>query len=499
MKKIIYTIAIVFALSSCSDFLDEVPKGSLTTESYYKTEKHAEAATNAIYDYLIIGYAPGGLWDSNYGGVFYNDYWVLQDLFADNSETQMTSVDFTSISNMRIDPYNSSVRLLWRDYYQTIKTCNVVLDEVPAIPMNEVKKKHLLAEARFFRAMMYFDLVRMFGDVPLHTANVESASDQNTPRVNKKIIYDQIISDLEIAEKDLVYAARTGGGRPYPLSASALLARVYLTYGAQYKDKGAFQKAVNKAQSVIPSFPLLSNYADIFKIPNRFNTEVIWGTNFSASLSEGWKGGQFLVRLLPSLDTSLGGPENAHGWETATENLNASYLATDTRKNVTLRNTFVYNDNSVVNLPHSYVFKYWDRQTEPKGNNTDAIFPAIRTAEMYLIVAEALNEINNSPTPEAIAALHTIRTRAGIGSQPIASDYKGFKNDVLKERRAEFVMEGQRWFDLTRMCTPQEFKDLIKAAKPNATPQDYHFLFPIPQEEIQLSHGLLTQNPGYSQ
>jgi hypothetical protein len=139
MKKIIYTIAAVFALSSCSDFLDEVPKGNLTTESYYKTEKHAEAATNAIYDYLIIGYSPGGLWDSNYGGVFYNDYWVLQDLFTDNSETQMTSVDFTSISNMQIDPYNSSVRLLWRDYYQTIKTCNVVLDKVPPITMDVVK------------------------------------------------------------------------------------------------------------------------------------------------------------------------------------------------------------------------------------------------------------------------------------------------------------------------------------------------------------------------
>lgn len=491
MKKIIYTIAAVFALSSCSDFLDEVPKGSLTTESYYKTEKHAEAATNAIYDYLIIGYAPGGLWDSNYGGVFYNDYWVLQDLFSDNSKTQMTSVDFTSISNMQIDPYNLSVRLLWRDFYQTIKTCNVVLDKVPAIPMDEVKKNHLLAEARFFRAMMYFDLVRMFGDVPFHTTNVESASEQNSPRVDKKVIYDQIITDLQIAEKDLVYTARTGGGRPYPLSASALLARVYLTIGAQNKDKVALQKAVDKAQSVIPSFPLMSNFEDLFKIKNRFNSEIIWGANFTASLSEGWKGAQFLVRLLPRVD---GGPDNAQGWEIATTNLNDSYQATDARKNVTLSSTLNGKD-----LGKPYVFKYWDQVAEPKGNNTDAIFPAIRTAEMYLIIAEALNEINNGPTAEATAALQTIRNRAGVGSQPIATDYKGFKTDVLKERRAEFVMEGQRWFDLTRMCTPQEFKDLIKAAKPNATPQDYHFLFPIPQEEIQLSQGVLTQNPGYSQ
>lgn len=491
MKKIIYTIAVVFALSSCSDFLEEVPEGSLTTESYYKTEKHAEAATNAIYDYLITGYAAGGLFDSNWGGVFFNDYWVLQDMFCDNSETQMTSVDFTSISNMQIDPYNSSVRLLWRDFYQTIKTCNVVLDKVPPIKMDEVKKKHMLAEARFFRAMMYFDLVRMFGDVPFHTSNVESTSEQNTPRVDKKIIYDQIIADLEIAEKDLVYTPRTGGGRPYPLSASALLARVYLTIGAQNKDKVAFQKAVDKANSVIPSFPLMNNFEDLFKIKNRFNSEIIWGANFTASLSEGWKGAQFLVRLLPNVPN---GPDNAQGWETATQNLNDSYQTTDVRKNVTLSSTLNGED-----LGKPYVFKYWDQAAEPKGNNTDAIFPAIRTAEMYLIIAEALNEINNGPTAEAKTALQTIRNRAGVGSQPIATDYKGFKNDVLKERRAEFVMEGQRWFDLTRMCTPQEFKDLIKAAKPNSTPQDYHFLFPIPQEEIQLSGGVLTQNPGYSQ
>lgn len=97
--------------------------------------------------------------------MYYNYYWVLQDLFADNAHSNLTSVDFQSIDNMKIDQYNAPVQYLWRDFYQTIKACNVVIDRVPLIDMDETLKKHLVAEARFFRAMMYFDLVRMFGDV----------------------------------------------------------------------------------------------------------------------------------------------------------------------------------------------------------------------------------------------------------------------------------------------------------------------------------------------
>lgn len=125
MKNNILSLFIFGAitLNSCSGFLDEIPKGNVTSESYYKTEQHAISATNAIYDYLIIGYAPGGLWDKNYGGVFYNDYWVLQDLFTDNAESNQSSIQYTSIDNMQIDQYNEPVELLWRDFYQTIKCC----------------------------------------------------------------------------------------------------------------------------------------------------------------------------------------------------------------------------------------------------------------------------------------------------------------------------------------------------------------------------------------
>lgn len=407
MKKYILSILLsgAFMFTACSDFLDEVPKGNITSEGYYKTAQHAISATNAIYDYLIIGYAPNGLWDKNYGGTFYNDYWVLQDMFADNSETNQTSIDYQSVENMQIDQYNQPVELLWRDFYQTIKCCNVVIDKVPSIDMDVTLRNQLVAEAKFFRAMMYFDLIRMFGDVPLREHNVESAEEDATSRTSKETIYELIFSDLKTAETDLKYTERFGGGRPYPASASALLARVYLTYAAEHHSQEHYQLAVDKAKSVIPNFPMLENYGDLFKVANRFNTEIIWGVNFSATLSEGWKGAQFLVRLLPALD----GVSNAQGWENATEDLwNSFDRQNDQRLDVTLKRSFTYSDGSIKDFDKPYVFKYWDSQAEPKGNNTEAIFPAIRTAEMYLIIAEALNEINQGANEEAVIAIKVI-------------------------------------------------------------------------------------------
>ncbi len=497
MKKYILPLLALMIMSSCSGFLDEQPKGNITTESYFKTETHALSATNAIYDYLIAGYSPGGLWDNNFGGVFFNYYWVLQDVFSDNAHSHMTATEYQSIENFQIDPYNEPLEYLWRDFYQVIKTCNVVIDKVPGINMNTTLRDNLVAEARFFRAYMYFDLMRMFGEVPLRTHDMTGAEDELLPRAPKDEIYQVIFDDLDYAEQHLVDPSRQLDGMPKSISATALKARVFNTYAAENRSNEYWQKAVECAQKVIAECPMLASFADLFKIENKFNSEIAWAANFSATLSEGWKGGQFLVRLLPSLDTSKGGPNNAQGWESATENLWEAYNMTDSRRDITLKKSFTYNDNSKVTLEYPYVFKYWDQAAEPNGNNCDAEFPAIRTAEMYLIVAEALNEINNAPTAEATAALKEVRSRAKLKGT-IPSDYAAFKAEVLKQYRLEFVMEGHRWFDLKRMCTPEEFVSIIQEAKPDATPKAYHMLFPIPQREINLSEGLITQNPGYT-
>jgi hypothetical protein len=256
------------------------------------------------------------------------------------------------------------------------------------------------------------------------------------------------------------------------------------------------EEAVKKADKVIPAFPMFDHYADLFKLSNRFKGEHIWEANFNATLSQGWKGNQFLVRLLPPMNTSKGGPANAQGWDAATEDLEAAFEPGDARKDVTLFKSCTYSDNSVETFNAAYFCKYWDRQAEPDGNESDATYPYLRTAEMYLIRAEALNELNNGPTAEATAALNEVRRRAGLGNTT-AGNYADFKKAVLAERRVEFAMEGHRWHDLVRMCTLSEFQARILAAKPTANPQKANLLFPIPQRERDVSNNLLTQNEGY--
>jgi hypothetical protein len=503
MKNLIYIIilaSVIVFVTACADFLEEDPKGQITIKNFYQTESDAVAATDAIYFYLISGYNAAGLWDENYGGLFYNDYWELPELMSDNAVTKQTSVEYIAISNFDIDGYSTRVRCLWRDFYQTINVCNTVIQRVPNTSMDEVKCNQLIAEARFVRGMCYFELTRFFGDVPLHTEPTTSIETANIPRTPAAEIYPVILDDLVFAENNLKYSERLGFGRPYALSASALLARVYLTLGIKQDNEEYLGKAVEKADLVIPAFPLEPEFADIFKLANRFKGERIWEINFNASLSQGWYGNQFLVRLLPKMDVEKGGPRNAQGFDAATEDMYSAFEIApklDKRRNVTLFRTFTYPvDGSVATFNAPYFCKYWDSVAEPNGNESNATYPYLRTAEMYLIKAEALNELNNGPTVPAVTALNTIRARAGLDGTT-ATTYNDFKKAILAERRCEFAIEGHRWHDLVRMCVFQEISELVVTTKPQATPTPANMLFPVPFREIDASNKMLTQNEGY--
>lgn len=500
MKKTYLYISILILsiglFSACSDFLDEEAKGSQVDQNFYKTESDAVAATDAIYSYLVSDADAYNLWSNNFGGLFYNDFWELPELMSDNAVSKQSSPEYQSISKFQVDAMSVRVACLWRDFYTTINVCNTVIAKVPQITFtNQVKKNQLIAEAKFFRALCYFELTRFFGDVPLHTTPTESVSGAQSARTPVAQIYPVVIEDLTFAENNLKYADRLGNGRPYALSASALLARVYLTLGQKQKNSSYLQKAVEKADAVIPAFPM-GSYTDLFKLENRFKGERIWEVNFNASLSQGWKGNQFLVRLLPKMDSNKGGPNNAQGWDAATDNLYNAYEPGDKRRDVTLFKTFTYTDGSVATFDAPYFCKYWDRVAEPNGNESDATFPYLRTAEMYLIKAEALNEINKNPNQAAKDALNAVRHRAGLANTP-ADNYADFKKAVLAENRVEFAMEGHRWHDLVRICTFDELKKWIGDAKPGVVPRDANYLFPIPNNDITISNGRLTQNNGY--
>lgn len=491
---VLFLLALIITVTSC-DFLEEHPKSTITTENFYQTEEDAVAATNALYDYITVG--TEGIFSPSFGGIFFNDYWVFHDLVSDNARETQTNLDYRNLSEFKHTADNERIEYYWQDMYKTINAANTVIDKVPAIEFEELRKQHLLGEAYFIRAMMYFELARTFGDVPLIVSMVSDVSTSYQPRTARAIVYEQVVSDLQFAEQNLSTTYRVGNGRPTPMAATALMAKVHLY-------RGDYAAAVQKAKEVIDSqdYFLWQDYADIFKLENMNEGEIIFGVNFSGTLSQGFKPNQYLVRLLPpNLNQNGEGPENSHGWEVPTDDLYNSFHNLDRRKEVTFIESFSYSDGTTVNFePH--IGKFWDRDAEPRGNNTDMDVIYLRYADILLIYAEAINEVNNGPTAEAYDAINQVRQRArfnGQIEQNILPDLEGlsyqqFKDAILNERRLEFVMEGQRWGDLVRMGKLVE--EVQNSDKENATPSHTHTLFPIPQRERNINKNL-SQNDGY--
>lgn len=494
LTVLLITAGSLFFVSGC-DFLEENPKSTITTDNFYQTEGDAVSATNALYDYLSVG--TDDIFDPAFGGIFFNDYWIFHDLLSDNAQETQTSQTYRNLSEFNHTADNLRIELYWQDLYKTINAANTVISRVPEIDFDDSKKNHLLAEAHFIRAMMYFELVRMFGDVPLSTKATTDIAGSYKPRTDAEKVYKQVIEDLKFTEKNLSLTYRVGKGRPTPLAATALLAKVYLY-------KGEFGLSAAKAKEVIDAqkYDLEPDFADLFKIANMNQGEIIFAVNFSGTQSEGFKPNQYLVRLLPpNMDQNGEGPKNSHGWEVPTDNLFNSFQYNDRRKEVTFIENFTYSDGSVITFdPH--ISKFWDRQAEPRGNNTDMDVVYLRYADILLIYAEALNEENNGPTPAAYDAINQVRKRArfdGTAEQNILPDlaglsYQQFKDAILQERRWEFVMEGQRWGDLVRMG---KLVDKVNnSGKTNVSAEAHHTLFPIPQRERNINTNL-SQNNGY--
>jgi hypothetical protein len=493
MKKSASIILLtLLGLSSCN-FLDEDVKSAINTSTFYKTEGDAVAATNAIYDYLTVG--TEGIFDRGFGGVFFNDYWVFNDILSDNCTETITSQEYRTLNDFGFNSENDRIELYWQDIYQTAYAASVVIDRVPLIDMDVMKRDHLVSEARFIRAMMYFEAVRFFGDVPLILHETLDLEDAYAPRSPKAEVYEAIIADLEWARDHLSSTYRVGLGRATPMACTALLSKVYL-------EMGEYALSAEQAEIVISSnqHPLFADYEDIFELENANSGEIIFAVNYSGTLSEGFKPNQYHVRLLPpNLHKNGEGPENAFGWEIPTDDLYNSFDPQDRRRAATFITSFTYSDGETVTFdPH--ISKFWDQEDEPLGNNTDMDVIYLRTADIMLVRAEALNEINNGPDAVAYEMINKVRKRArfnGTTDLAILPDlsglnYQQFKDAILEERRHELVMEGSRYHDLVRMG---KLVERVEAAKPSATPQAFHVLLPIPQRERNLNPKLTQNNP----
>lgn len=320
-----------------------------------------------------------------------------------------------------------------------------------------------MGEAKFLRALTYFKLVRVFGDVPINLTAIPSTTDPAIlMRQSANQVYDNvIIPDLQDAINAL--DATASNGRATKLAAQGMLGKVYMQRGDFSNAEPELAAVINGASAAGVS--LQANYADIFGVTNDLNAEVIFATQVSSSITDeygfsefwSWYGGLDTKSLTP-LDPDLIAAFDASPG--------------DLRRAVNI-------DADLLSSP-----KY------PQTGGPDHDWIELRLGDVILLYAEALNE-NGSSAGAVLDVLDPIRTRAGL--DPLSEDdltsQAAIREAIQDERRLEMAFEGQRWFDLVRTGTVSE--------EMGENVNDDFFVFPIPVSEVLASFGVITQNAGY--
>lgn len=492
---IVLTLSGVF--TSCEDPLQEQVFSFIAPENFYNTATDAEVALVGVYAGLRLSH-------------LYDRHYMIGDMGSDDTFTGefRGNQDRIQIDEFTVDPNNGIIRDRYENAYITINRANAVINRVPAIPMNDSQKENIINQAKFLRAFLYFDLVRLFGPVPLKVEETRNVSNVASPRVEIDRIYDEIIIPDLIAAENLP-PTQNLEGQVTNTSAKALLARVYITRAGNNPGSPYWALARDKAQEVIQSgqHNLIDSYRNVFQLENQNSREHIFSIQFSSMQGLGSTIQEFFMPR--GINSTTG---NGNGVNEPTPSIVNAYLSNDLRfntaflKELPLANggTNFYDPRASCTgfptpcIPRPYIGKYLEI-TPPRGNLN---YPIIRFSDVLLMYAEASNEAEGSPSAEAYNAINMVRTRAGLPNLEAGMSQDAFRQAVRLERRLELAFEGIRRYDLVRWgtlleVTRQHFSDHYPNLVGNV--QDHELLFPIPQREIDLNPGieLADQNPGY--
>lgn len=478
-------------LGSCSNFLEPKPTDVLAPENFYASAADAVSAVNAVYSQTQWVY-------------FF--YWYQSDIATDDIFASANfGTDGHQLASYTFDPTLWSIDNVWSNAYITINRANIVLDRVPSIVMDPAERDRVLGEAHYLRALMYFELVRMFGDVPLIQHEAKSVADAQVARTPAAQVYALIQTDLQTAIPVLP-ASYSGSdvGRATSGAAAALLAKVYLNQ----KD---YTNAAKYAGQVISSgrYSLNTRWLDNFKVSAEYtNPESIYEVNYGAP--EQTAGVVGSVQSLFSLPSGFPGGD-AYGLMQVNPQLIALYSPNDQRGDRATYMTSPYTDalgrTATWGVPNGAAFHKWLDETNTKDMTARSWqqqpnnWIIQRYADVLLIYAEAVNAGGTPTAGSAVAALNAVRSRAGIPTVAGLSS-AALTDSIRVERRREFAFEGQRWFDLSRWgvidATVRAKTAQMQTLFPGETtvhgaPSN---LFPIPNGQIN-NNPLLQQNPGW--
>lgn len=485
--KFLFIAVWLLPILSCNkidDFLDVRPVSqgiavdNLSTDSTaFNSGAEAEAALAGVYSDFRNEY-----WEL--------DYFVNGDAQSDDAYAGADNPANFQIDEMRIDAINGNVSRDWGYLYSTIGKANVVINNVEDVTdLSDSRKAEIKGEASFIRAFMYFQLVQLWGDVPLQLVEISTVSAALLPviypimfpaRSPQDTVYKQIIKDMEYALSTVPVSASNKGFATKG-AANAVLAKVYAT-----KQPHEWDKVLQYCNAVIDGpYSLLPEYDMLWNDPQRENTsESIFEINYEGTSSSGnWGTGMFRGMDWKKFNTPSNDLIAAFDAEGDNIRKNASIVFED----VAGKWTDPYWPSN--NFP--FVNKYRNLTT-PSSQN----YILIRLADILLLKAEALNE--NGDLQGAADLVNEIRARVNLN--PITpTTQEAMRLSIEKERRLELAFEGHRWFDLKRTGRAIEVMSNVKGPNGEALnyqPNENKLLWPIPQSELD-NNTKLVQNPGY--
>lgn len=502
----VMAVVLLLSVSGCKKFLDTQRQGG------YDEENYPYPGGSGPYDQFIFG-AYNELRSFN---LHSQSFITASSIRSDDADKGSTPADgganAISMDNFPVLPNNGFCNTIWLGNYTLINRCNSTIKEVntnTTIVAPDDVKQQTLGEARFLRAYAYFNLVRFFGRVPLiDTLFSDPAAQNNVPQSTAAQIYSFIEADLTFAASVLpLQWGSQFAGRVTKGSANGLLAKVYLTQQKWAQAMAAANEVMNSGQ-----YDLSTPYDRIFREDGENSKESVFEVQATATAAIPSANGVQYAQIQGVRGAGLW--DLGWGWNSPSEQLANAYEPNDPRRARTILFTStpttpgltIYGETTPTGLPN------------PRYNNKVYTNPALRNsignrfgywmnvrllryADVVLMYAEAANEVGGAANiTAALNALNSVRARARQGAPAgtlpnrITTDQNELRDFIRHERRIELAMEHDRFFDLVRWGIAQ---DVLQAAGKTNFSNSRDVLLPIPQTQIDLSAGVLTQNPGY--
>ncbi|MBO0951549.1 RagB/SusD family nutrient uptake outer membrane protein [Fibrella forsythiae] len=468
LRKTVALSLLIIGLSACQQgFLDLKPLSQPNVDNFYKTANDFGNAVNGAYDVLQSA--------NQYGGDFNTLLEARSDNVLDNDPSSNAGLRY-NIDRFIEPTTNSLLRDTWGSLYTGINRTNLILDKIDAaavagVAFDNTLKNRYKGEAQFIRALSYFNLVRLWGKVPLVLKAGSTTDSRSYVRNEVAEVYAAIEKDLTDAAANLP-ANYTGAdvGRATSGAAKGLLGKVLVT-------EKKFSQAATVLREVISAgtYRLLPNVADVFAVTNKNNAEIVFAVKFKKGVGGALPEGHALW-----YGTNIGDNIEA--------SLRAAYPTGDARRALTVQIPVPSNVNVVPR-------KFYDEFSAINDVGND--FPVLRYADVLLLYAEAVNESAAQFSADALAAVNQVRSRAGA---PVYTEAQlggmqaTFREAIINERRLELALENDRWFDLVRTG---KAVDALKVT--GITVPANRLIYPIPQSEIDTYNNPTTfaQNPGY--